>query len=127
MRKYYGTRSFEIDEELTKGNSVILEIEVQVAGQVIKKRKDAVSIFILPSSLNELKNRLVGRGLDSEQAIINRIMVAEKEIGSALDYDYIVVNDKLAVCAEDVCKIIDSEYMKSSRFGYIIDEVLKNE
>lgn len=124
---YYGTRSFEIDEELAKGNSVILEIEVQGAGQVIKKRKDAVSIFILPSSLNELKNRLIGRGLDDEKTINDRIVVAEQEIAQALDYDYIVVNDKLPVCAEDICKIIDSEYMKSSRFGYIIDEVLKNE
>ena len=77
---YYGTRSFEIDEELAKGNSVILEIEVQGAGQVIKKRKDAVSIFIVPSSIKELENRLVGRGLDSKQTINNRILAAEKEI-----------------------------------------------
>lgn len=124
---YYGTRSFEIDEKLKNGNSVILEIEVQGAEQVIKKRKDAVSIFIVPSSIRELRNRLVGRGLDSEQVINSRISVAEKEIELATDYDYIVVNDKLPICAEDICKIIDSEYMKSSRCGYIIDEVLKNE
>ncbi len=122
---YYGTRSFEIDKELESGNSVILEIEVQGARQVIKKRKDAVSIFIVPSSVEELKNRLIGRGLDSEEIIKNRILVAEKEILSATDYNYIVVNDKLSVCAEDISKIIDSEYMKSSRSGYIIDEVLK--
>lgn len=122
---YYGTRSFEIDKELESGNSVILEIEVQGALQVIKKRKDAVSIFIVPSSVEELKNRLIGRGLDSEEIIKNRILVAEKEILSATDYNYIVVNDKLSVCAEDISKIIDSEYMKSSRSGYIIDEVLK--
>ena len=66
---YYGTRSFEIDKELESGNSVILEIEVQGARQVIKKRKDAVSIFIVPSSVEELKNRLIGRGLDSEEII----------------------------------------------------------
>lgn len=122
---YYGTRSFEIDKELESGNSVILEIEVQGARQVIKKRKDAVSIFIVPSSVEELKNRLIGRGLDSEEIIKNRILVAEKEILSATDYNYIVVNDKLSVCAEDISKIIDSEYMKSSRSGYTIDEVLK--
>lgn len=122
---YYGTRSFEIDEELLKGNSVILEIEVQGAHQVIKKRKDAVSVFLVPSSIKELRNRLIGRGLDSEETINNRILVAEKEIMSAADYDYIVVNDKLQICAEDVCKIIDSEYMKSSRSGYIINEVLE--
>ena len=122
---YYGTRSFEIDKELKSGNSVILEIEVQGARQVIKKRKDAVSIFIVPSSVEELKNRLIGRGLDSEEIIKNRILVAEKEILSATDYNYIVINDKLSVCAEDISKIIDSEYMKSSRSGYIIDEVLK--
>ncbi len=122
---YYGTRSFEIDEELAKGNSVILEIEVQGAEQVIKKRKDAVSIFIALSSIKELKKRLIGRGLDSRETINNRILAAEKEVELAVNYDYIVVNDELAVCAEDICKIIDSEYMKSSRAGYIIDEVLK--
>ena len=122
---YYGTRSFEIDKELKNGNSVILEIEVQGAEQVIKKRKDAVSVFIVPSSVNELKNRLIGRGLDSEEIINDRVLVAEKEMLSAVNYDYIVVNDKLPICAEDICKIIDSEYMKSSRSGYIIDEVLK--
>ena len=122
---YYGTRSFEIDEELKNGSSMILEIEVQGARQVINKRKDVVSIFIAPSSIKELKNRLISRGLDSEETINNRILVAEEEILSAVNYNYIVVNDELKVCAEDICKIIDSEYMRSSRSIYIIDEVLK--
>ncbi len=124
---YYGTRSFEIDKELANGNSVILEIEVQGAGQVIKKRKDSVSIFIMPSSLKELENRLIKRGLDSDEMIRKRILEARNEIKLAINYDYIVINDKLSNCANDICKIIDSEYMQSSRFGYIIEEVLKNE
>lgn len=122
---YYGTRSFEIDEELKNGSSMILEIEVQGARQVINKCKDVVSIFIVPSSIKELKNRLIVRGLDSEETINNRILAAEEEILSAVNYNYIVVNDELNVCAEDICKIIDSEYMRSSRSIYIIDEVLK--
>ena len=124
---YYGTRGFEIDKELSNGNSVILEIEVQGAKQVIKKRGDAVSIFILPSSLKELENRLIGRGLDNSEVINRRILEARKEIKSAVNYNYVVVNEKLPNCADDICKIIDSEYMKNSRCGYIIDEVLKNE
>lgn len=122
---YYGTRSFEIDEELKNGSSMILEIEIQGARQVINKCKDVVSIFIVPSSIKELKNRLISRGLDSEETINNRILVAEEEILSAVNYNYIVVNDELKVCVEDICKIIDSEYMRSSRSIYIIDEVLK--
>lgn len=121
---YYGTPKFEVEKSINSGKSVVLEIEVQGAEQIIKKCPDAVSIFIVPPSLNELRKRLENRALDSSEIVNKRVLEAEKEIALAKNYDYIVINENLDSCVEDVCKIIDSEYMKSSRMGYIIKEVL---
>ena len=122
---YYGTPNFEVDEKLASGTNVIIEIEVQGAMQVMKKREDAVSIFILPPSLLELRARLINRALDDIITIEKRVSKAADEIKMAVNYDYIVVNDNVKRCADDIKKIIDSESMKSSRKNYIIDEVLK--
>lgn len=122
---YYGTPRFEVEKSLESGKSVILEIEVQGAEQIIKKCPDAVSIFIVPPSIEELKKRLKNRASDSEEAVIKRVSEAEKEISLAGHYRYIVVNDDVKLCTDNVSKIIDSEYMKSSRMGYIIKEVLE--
>lgn len=122
---YYGTPRFEVEKNLESGRSVILEIEVQGAEQVIKKCPEAVSIFIVPPSIEELKKRLKNRASDSEEAVRLRVSEAEKEISLAEHYKYIVVNDDVELCADNISKIIDSEYMKSSRMGYIIKEVLK--
>ena len=123
--KYYGTPRFEVEKNLESGRSVILEIEVQGAEQVIKKCPEAVSIFIVPPSIEELKKRLKNRASDSEEAVRLRVSEAEKEISLADHYKYIVINNDVKLCADNVSKIIDSEYMKSSRMGYIIKEVLK--
>lgn len=122
---YYGTPRFEVEKNLESGRSVILEIEVQGAEQVIKKCPEAVSIFIVPPSIEELKKRLKNRASDSEEAVRLRVSEAEKEISLAEHYKYIVINNDVKLCADNVSKIIDSEYMKSSRMGYIIKEVLK--
>ncbi len=122
---YYGTPRFEVEKNLESGRSVILEIEVQGAEQVIKKCPEAVSVFIVPPSIEELKKRLKNRASDSEEAVRLRVSEAEKEISLAEHYKYIVVNDDVELCADNISKIIDSEYMKSSRMGYIIKEVLK--
>lgn len=122
---YYGTPKFEVEKSLELGRSIILEIEVQGAEQIIKKCPDAVSIFIIPPSLHELRQRLENRGSDSTESVEKRIAEAEKEIFKAQNYKYVVVNDNIEACAENISKIIDSEYMKSFRMGYIIKEVLK--
>lgn len=122
---YYGTPKFEVEKSLELGRSIILEIEVQGAEQIIKKCPDAVSIFIIPPSLHELRKRLENRGSDSTESVEKRIAEAEKEIFKAQNYKYVVVNDNIEACAENISKIIDSEYMKSFRTGYIIKEVLK--
>lgn len=124
---YYGTPSFETDKELEKGNNIILEIEVQGAEQIIKKCPESVSVFMVPPSVGELRKRLLNRGLDAPETVEKRVAEAKNEINLASHYNYIVINDNINECAENILKIIDAEYMKTSRMGYIINEVLKDE
>ena len=121
---YYGTSVVKVRGELEKGNDVILEIEVQGAEQVMKKIPEALSIFILPPSLSELKKRLQNRGTDSTEIIDQRVKEAENEISLAHNYDYVVVNDDVEKSAEKVLKIIELQEMKSKNMKHKINEVL---
>ena len=122
---YYGTPKKPVDDALESGRDVILEIDVNGAAQIMKKRPDAVSIFIMPPSLPELKRRLCGRGTDSAEVIEKRLQSALSEIEKAVNYDYIVVNDVIDKACDDVISIIASEKLKIDRQKYIIDEVLE--
>ena len=124
---YYGTSAVKVQDELEKGNDVILEIEVQGARQIMKKVPEALSIFILPPSLSELKKRLKNRGTDSDEVINRRIKEAEKEIALAHNYDYVIINDDIEKSAKKVLKIIELQEMKSQNMKHIIDEVLNSE
>ena len=124
---YYGTPKHELENRLNQGMNIILEIEVQGAGQVIENSSEAVSIFVLPPSVKALKERLKNRGSDSLEAIEMRTREAEREIALAENYDYVVVNDDLNECANDISKIIDSEKLRTIHRKNIIKEVLKNE
>lgn len=124
---YYGTSALKVESELEKGNDVILEIEVQGAQQIIKKNPQVLSIFILPPSLIELKERLQNRGTDSVEVINRRVKEAENEIALAHNYDYVVVNDDIEKSSEKVLKIIELQEMKSGNMKHIIDEVLDHE
>ncbi|MBR3961739.1 MAG: guanylate kinase [Clostridia bacterium] len=122
---YYGTPKKPVEDALESGRDVILEIDVNGAAQIMKKRPDAVSIFIMPPSLPELKRRLCGRGTDSAEVIEKRLQSALSEIEKAVNYDYIVVNDVIDKACDDVISIIASEKLKIDRQKYIIDEVLE--
>lgn len=124
---FYGTPSSGVLDMLSEGNDVILEIEVQGGAQIKKKYIDAVSIFIYPPSIESLSDRITCRGLDSEEVIKCRINEAKKELKAASEYDYIVINESIDVCTDNIVKIIQSEHMKSKRMKYIIDEVFKDE
>ena len=124
---YYGTPKHELETRLNAGLNVILEIEVQGAEQVINNSSEAVSIFILPPSVDVLKERLKNRGSDSPEDIERRTYAAEREIALAENYDYVVVNDDLKKCANDISKIIDSEKLRTVHRKNIIKEVLNNE
>lgn len=112
---YYGTPLTYVNETLDKGIDVFLEIEVQGALQVKKKVPDAVFIFLTPPDLNELQERLVGRGTDSEEVIARRIERAREEIALMSEYDYAIVNDEVPLAAERVKRVIEAEHFRVDR------------
>lgn len=112
---YYGTPLTYVNETLDKGIDVFLEIEVQGALQVKKKVPDAVFIFLTPPYLNELQERLVGRGTDSEEVIAQRIERAREEIALMSEYDYAIVNDEVPLAAERVKRVIEAEHFRVDR------------
>ena len=105
---YYGSPAGPIRKELEKGNDVILEIEVDGARQVREKFPDALSVFVMPPTFEELRRRLVGRGTETEQQIRGRLETARKEVAMAPDYDYIVVNNVVSDAADRLGYIIES-------------------
>ena len=106
---FYGTPRKFVEEKLAAGISVFLDIEVQGARQVSEKMPEAIKIFVIPPSLEELRNRLVKRGTDSPEAIEGRLRRAKEEYGEADFYDYIVVNDKVEIAAEELQAILTAE------------------
>lgn len=112
---YYGTPLTYVNETLDKGIDVFLEIEVQGVLQVKKKVPDAVFIFLTPPDLNELQERLVGRGTDSEEVIAQRIERAREEIALMSEYDYAIVNDEVPLAAERVKRVIEAEHFRVDR------------
>ena len=112
---YYGTPRSPITEHVEAGYNVFLDIEVQGSEQVCRKMPEAVSIFIIPPSIEALAERLRGRNTDSEEKIRARIKRAEEEIALAPNYDYTVVNDDLETAVNEVLAII--EYERSLRWN----------
>ncbi|HGA3474121.1 TPA: guanylate kinase [Streptococcus agalactiae] len=112
---YYGTPLSYVNETLDKGIDVFLEIEVQGALQVKSKVPDGVFIFLTPPDLEELEERLVGRGTDSPEVIAQRIERAKEEIVLMREYDYAVVNDQVSLAAERVKRVIEAEHYRVDR------------
>ena len=123
---YYGTPLTYVNETLDKGIDVFLEIEVQGALQVKKKVPDGVFIFLTPPDLDELKDRLVGRGTDSEEVIRQRIERAKEEIALMREYDYAVVNDEVPLAAERVKRIIQAEHFRVDRVIGRYNDMIKD-
>lgn len=115
---YYGTLRSEAEKIVNSGRDLILEIEVDGAGQIKKLLGDeCTAVMLIAPDYAELERRLRGRGTDSEEAILNRLATARKEISLAPMYDYIVVNEngKIEECAENIVAIIKAERQKYSR------------
>lgn len=123
---YYGTPCKPVEDMLNEGKHVILEIEVQGALNVMKKRPDAVSVFILPPSMKELRRRLNKRGTETEDVIEKRLSQAEREIKMAAQYDYVMINGELELAVNDLLSIIRAQELKKDKSEYLIDEVLNN-
>lgn len=111
---YYGTPTSTIFQEIDKGNNVVLEIEVQGAIQVMEKLKNMkyISIFIVPPSIKELKERLINRGTESISMIEKRLSKANKEMHQASYYKYIVTNDIPTKAARKIEEIILNNYFE---------------
>ena len=110
---YYGTPEKAVDDALIKGISVVLEIDVQGALQIMERRPDAISIFIAPPSLTELRRRLKGRGDTAEQIMQERLRVAPHECEIAQKYQYTVINNDLQQAVAEVEAILTAEACRS--------------
>ena len=122
---YYGTPREPVDEVLINGGEIIIEVDVNGAANIRKNLINTVSIFIMPPSFEVLKNRLSGRGTDSEEIVSKRMNEALAEIARAKEYDYIVVNDNLDEAVNDVITIIKTLRLTTEKQKYLINEVLE--
>ena len=108
----YGTKKSFVEKTLNKGIDLILEIEVKGAEQVKAKMPEAISIFIMPPSVEELEERLRGRNTEDEEAIQKRLNEAKREIEAGKSFDYKIINDDLDVALANLQEIFDSERNK---------------
>lgn len=127
VNNHYGTPKDYVEEQLAQGNDVFLEIEVQGALQVKQNFPAGVFIFLLPPNLEELKNRIVGRGTESNALVINRLKEATKEIEMMSEYDYVVVNDNVDTAVSKVQAIIQSEHCKRERIESQFIKILEDD
>ena len=124
---YYGTPKAPVDKWLSEGETVILKIDVQGAGSIKKMYPDAVSIFIMPPSMEILESRLRNRGSEEEDDVLRRLKIAVREIERCREeYDYVVINDDLQNAVDDIITIINAETHKVSRCNKFLSEVCKN-
>lgn len=112
---YYGTPREYVEACLDKGQDVILEIEIQGALKVKEKFPEALLLFIMPPSAEELRRRLEGRGTESDEVICQRINRAAEEAEGIENYEYIIINDKLEECVKEMHSIINAARRKPQR------------
>ena len=113
---YYGTPAGPLKEMVTKGQDVLFDITIE--GSLALNRKfdvDTVTIFILPPSMEELENRLRGRGTETEEKIQKRLAQAKEEIGRAGEFEYLVTNADIDTAAKEIVAIITAEKLKASK------------
>lgn len=115
VENYYGTPRKFVEDELEQGHNVILEIEVQGAMNIKEQYPDAVLIFITAPDAETLKKRLEGRGTEDAKVIGKRLKRAYEETDDMPQYDYLVVNDDLDICVDDVHSVIQAESFRSEK------------
>lgn len=112
---YYGTPRAYVEEQLDAGKDVILEIEIQGALTVKEKFPETLLLFVTPPNAKELRNRLVGRGTETMDVIDFRMNRAKEEAEGMDQYDYLIINDVLQDCVEQMHRIIQGEHRRSFR------------
>ena len=124
--RFYGTLKAQVEKQLEAGQNVVFDVDV-VGGCNIKKfyGEQALSLFIQPPGIEELRNRLVGRGTETAEVIDSRMKRAVEESQGVEKYDYLVINDDLERCAKEMHSIIQGEHDRVSRNADFIDDIRK--
>ncbi len=112
---YYGTAEATVRQQLDDGLDVVLEIDWQGARQVRKRFPDSVSVFIAPPSIEALRDRLAGRGQDSEDVVERRMRDARSELSHFSEYGYLVINDDFDTALADLRAIVTAERLREPR------------
>ncbi len=120
---YYGTPKAYVEEQLSKGKDVILEIEIQGALKVKEKFPETLLLFVTPPNATILKERLVGRGTETMDVVEQRMKRAAEEAKGISSYDYILINDDLQTCLKEMHAIIQSEHFRTSRNKEFISQI----
>ena len=120
---YYGTTKAYVEEQLCAGKDVILEIEIQGALKVKEKFPNTLLLFVTPPSAEELRKRLEGRGTETQKVIDGRMKRAIEEAEYMDQYDYLVVNDELDVCVEEMHHLIQGEHERCFRNQTFIEHM----
>ncbi|MBA4699027.1 guanylate kinase [Faecalicatena contorta] len=123
VENYYGTPRDYVEEQLDAGRDVILEIEIQGALKVKKAFPETLLLFVTPPTSSELKKRLIGRGTETMEIIESRMRRAVEEAEGMDKYDYLVVNDDLGHCVEEMHAIIRAEHCRSFRNAAFMKEI----
>lgn len=113
--KYYGTPVEWVEKMLNEGNDVILEIDIEGARQINEKRSDAIFIFIMPPSMEILKQRLISRNTESKEQVVERFKTAYKEINEVAKYNYVIVNNDIETALNKMIAIITCEKCRVDR------------
>lgn len=120
---YYGTPRAYVEEQMAAGKNVLLEIEIQGALKIKEKFPDSLLIFVTPPSAKELKRRLEGRGTEEPDVIARRLARASEESEGIEAYDYIVINDDLDVCVEELHRLVDAARRSPIRSQEFIEDI----
>ena len=123
VENYYGTPRKYVEQKLEEGKDVILEIEIQGALKVKKAFPDTLLLFVTPPTARELQSRLVGRGTETMDVIRSRMNRACEEAEGMDSYDYLIVNDNLDSCVEEMHEIIQGEHRRSFRNQTFMKEI----
>lgn len=120
---YYGTPRAYVEEQLNAGKDVILEIEIQGARKIKEQFPESLLLFVTPPNAKELERRLVGRGTETEEVIRKRLARASEESQGIEAYDYIVINDKLDECVEELNQLVNAARRAPVRREAFIKEI----
>ena len=125
VNHYYGTPRSYVESKMAEGKDVILEIEIQGAMKIREKFPDTLLVFVCPPSMEELKNRLVGRGTETLDVINGRLRRAVEESRGMDKYDYLLINDDLEECVDTLHETIRCERMRTSRNHDFVSRIQK--